>query len=81
MEIIKYAGKSCVKCMLLDKLLNTMKLDVVSKYVEDEGEDVFVSQGITNLPSLVIMNNEKKVVLSNIITQAMIENAIKEVSE
>lgn len=82
MEIIKYAGKHCVKCKVLDRIFPLVELpcEVQVKYVEDEGEDKFQALGITNLPTLSISNNGEEVKLSGAITPQMIKEAIEKVS-
>lgn len=68
MKITKYAGKNCVKCKLLDKILNHLKIqDVETIYIEDVGEDVLTKMGIMSLPVLIIEKDEKKHILSGTI--------------
>lgn len=82
MEIIKYAGKHCVKCKILDRIFPLVELpcDVQVKYVEDEGEDKFQSMGITNLPTLEIKNATDSIKLSGTMTPQMIKDAIEKLS-
>lgn len=68
MKITKYAGKNCVKCKLLDKILNHLKIqDVETIYIEDVGEDVLTKMGIMSLPVLIIEKDEEKHILSGTI--------------
>lgn len=68
MKITKYAGKNCVKCKLLDKILNHLKVqDVETIYIEDVGEDVLTEMGIMSLPVLIIEKDGQKHTLSGTI--------------
>lgn len=68
MKITKYAGKNCVKCKLLDKILNHLKIqNVETIYIEDVGEDVLTKMGIMSLPVLIIEKDEEKHILSGTI--------------
>ena len=79
MKITKYAGKNCVKCKLLDKILNHLKIqDVETIYIEDVGEDVLTKMGIMSLPVLIIEKDEKKHILSGTILPQDITDIINE---
>lgn len=80
MQITKYASKNCVKCKVLDRMLNTLKLDVDTQYVEDAGEETFKKAGVVSLPTLLVSNGDKQVKLSNAMTPQMIKEAIAKVS-
>lgn len=68
MKITKYAGKNCVKCKLLDKILNHLKIqDIETIYMEDIGEDKMIEMGVMSLPTLIIEKDGKKHILSGTI--------------
>ena len=76
MKITKYAGHTCVRCKLLDKVLTHLKLDdiVETIYAEDVGEDTLIKMGIMSLPTLVIeKDGETKTLSGNILPQDIID--------
>lgn len=79
MKIIKYSGKNCVRCKLLDKILKHMDLEKICDtiYMEDEGEQSFIDKGIMTLPTIIIKNNDKEITLSGQILPQDITDAIK----
>lgn len=80
MKIVKYSGKNCVRCKLLDKILKHMNLEDVCEtiYMEDEGEQCFIDKGIMTLPTIIISKNNKDITLSGQILPQDITDAIKE---
>ena len=82
MEIIKYAGKNCVKCKVLDRVFDrvTLPCELQTVYVEDVGEDKFQALGVTNLPTVVFKNNGKEERLTGALTPKLIQEAIEKVS-
>ena len=79
MKITKYAGKNCVKCKLLDKILNHLKIqDIETIYMEDIGEDKLMEIGIMSLPTLIIEKNDHKHILSGTILPQDITDIINE---
>lgn len=80
LEIIEYGSKSCVKCKILDRTLKNVSLpsELKKVYMEDDKE-AFEKEGITNLPTLVIKNGDKKEVLNGPILPKQILEAIKNV--
>lgn len=82
MEIIKYAGKHCVKCKVLDRVFDKINLpcELQTIYVEDVGEDKFQALGITNLPTIVIKNDTDEIKLTGALTPKMIQDAIEKLS-
>lgn len=79
MEIFKYASHSCVKCKVLDRVLQQTKLPCAVQvlYVEDEGEDKFAKDGINVLPTLKIVEEGKEpIFLAGTIIPKQIEEAI-----
>ena len=82
MQIIKYAGKSCVKCKILDKVFSYIKdlpCEVETVYVEDVGEHEFVTKGIDMLPTLAVINGDSEIRLTGAITPAKVQQAIEKV--
>lgn len=76
MKITKYAGHTCVRCKLLDKVLTHLKLDdiVETIYAEDIGEGKLIEMGIMTLPTLIIEKDGKTKILSgNILPQDIID--------
>lgn len=82
MEIIKYAGKHCVKCKSMDRVFDKVELpcDIQTIYVEDAGEDKFQALGVTNLPTVVFKNEDKEERLSGIFSPKQIKEAIEKIS-
>ena len=79
MKITKYAGKNCVKCKLLDKILNHLKLsDIETIFMEDIGEDKLMEMGVMSLPTLIIEKNDNKHILSGTILPQDITDIINE---
>lgn len=80
MKITKFAGRSCVKCKVLDKVLSlvTLPCEVETRYVEDESNEAFVTEGVMSLPTLVLEEGDKKIILQTTITPKMIEDALNQ---
>lgn len=83
MKITKYAGKSCVKCRIVDQVfkLVTLPCEVETIYVEDEGNEAFMSKGIESLPTIVFENENDKIMLTGTITPKMINEAIEKLKD
>jgi len=82
MEIIKYAGKSCVKCKTLERIFSMVDLpcEVQTIYVEDVGEPAFVAAGVNMMPTVIIKNGEEKIKLEGMITPKQLQEAIEKVN-
>ncbi len=83
MEIIKYAGHDCVKCKVLDKVFRYVELpcEIQTLYVEDEGQERFVRDGVQSLPTLVFKEEGKdSIYLTGAILPKMITDAIETLS-
>lgn len=82
MEVIKYAGKHCIKCKVVDRIFDkvTLPCELQTVYVEDAGEDKFQALGITNLPTIVVKNDTDEVKLTGALTPKMIQDAIEKLS-
>lgn len=83
MKITKFAGRSCVKCKVLDQVFKyvTLPCEVQTRYVEDESNEAFVTEGVMSLPTLVLENNNEKITLTGAITPKMITDAVTKLSE
>ena len=59
MEITKFAGKSCIKCKMLDRIFKQVELpcEIKTRYVEDESNEQFLQEGVDSLPTLVFKNS------------------------
>ena len=82
MKIIKYAGKSCVKCKALDRILEQVDLPcaVDVRYVEDFGQDSPEFSEITTMPTLkFIGDNNNSVTLTGMQSPNAIKEAILQV--
>lgn len=81
MKITKYAERTCVRCKVLDRVLKNVELpcEVETIYVEDMDSEALIAQGIESLPTLVIENEDKKEMLSGMMTPDIITEAIKKV--
>lgn len=76
MKITKYAGHTCVRCKLLDKVLKHLKLEdkVETIYAEDLGEEKLIEMGIMTLPTLIMeKDGETKILSGNILPQDIID--------
>lgn len=71
MKITKYASQSCVKCKLLDKILNHLQIkEYENIYLEDIGMEQLEELGIMSFPTLVFeKDGEKKTLTGNILPQ------------
>jgi predicted DsbA family dithiol-disulfide isomerase len=80
MEITKFAGKTCVKCRVLDNILKQVDLpcEVNTVYMEDE-EEQFEKNGVVTVPTLLIKNGDKEVKLEGMSVPDMIKDAISKV--
>lgn len=83
MEIIKFAGKSCVKCKMLDRIFKQVELpcEINTRYVEDESNEKFMQEGIDSLPTLVFKNATNTIKLSGTITPKQINEAIQQLKD
>jgi hypothetical protein len=83
MEIIKFAGKNCVKCRVLDQVFNhvTLPCDVNVRYVEDESTEQFYLEGVTSLPTLMFKNATDTIKLEGTITPKQIKEAIEKMQQ
>lgn len=79
MEIIKYAGKDCVKCKMLEQVFKrvTLPCEVQTRYVEDESTETFFKEGVDSLPTVVVKNATDSIKLSGIISPKQINEAIE----
>lgn len=81
MEIIKYAGKTCVKCKAIERVFSMVDLpcEIQTVYVEDVGEPAFVAAGINMMPTVIVKNNDEKVKLEGMFTPKQLKDAIEKV--
>ena len=83
MEIIKFAGRNCVKCRVLDQVFNHVNLpcEVAVRYVEDESTEQFYLEGVTSLPTLMFKNATDTIKLEGTITPKQIKEAIEKMQQ
>jgi hypothetical protein len=83
MEITKFAGKSCVKCKMLDRVFSkvTLPCEIKTRYVEDESNEQFIQEGVDSLPTLVFKNATNTIKLSGTITPKQINEAIDKLKD
>jgi hypothetical protein len=83
MEIIKFAGRNCVKCRVLDQVFNHVDLpcEVAVRYVEDESTEKFFEEGVTSLPTLMFKNATDVIKLEGAITPKQINEALAKIKE
>ena len=83
MEIIKFAGRNCVKCRVLDQVFNHVNLpcEVAVRYVEDESTEKFFEEGVTSLPTLMFKNATNVIKLEGAITPKQINEALAKIKE
>jgi len=82
MEITKYAAHNCVKCKMLDQVFKyvTLPCEVKTRYVEDESNEQFMTEGVSSLPTVVFKNDKDTIMLKGTITPKMITEAIEKLS-
>lgn len=83
MEIIKFGGRNCVKCKMLDKVFAKVELpcEVKTRYVEDESHEQFIQEGIDCLPTLLFKNDKETIKLTGAITPKQITEAINKLKD
>jgi len=83
MEITKFAGKSCIKCKMLDRIFKQVELpcEIKTRYVEDESNEQFLQEGVDSLPTLVFKNSTDTIRLSGTITPKQIKEVIEQLKD
>lgn len=58
MKITKYSSQNCIKCKMLDKILNHLNIENIENVMlEDVGIDFLAEKGIQSFPTLIFENN------------------------
>ena len=61
-KILKFGATWCGPCRLLEDRLKDFNLVPIEKYDVDEEDGLCYKYGITNIPALIFLNEEDKVV-------------------
>lgn len=80
--ITKYTAKNCTRDSILDNALSMVDLPskVESIYLEDLSIEEFYKKGIKFVPSLVLDNSERQIILYGDVSSSHIQKAIEDLS-